>query len=55
MMNSPKKEDKSAPAPTFKEQLDKEAIESRIHHDNGGNSIVKAVVDKSKFCLFNTV
>ncbi|KAL7915110.1 hypothetical protein GGI35DRAFT_436078 [Trichoderma velutinum] len=50
MMNSPKKNDNNnpaAPPPTFKEQLDKEAIDSRVHqHESEGNSTVKAIVDK---------
>ncbi|KAL7945531.1 hypothetical protein V8C42DRAFT_323420 [Trichoderma barbatum] len=36
-----------APPPTFKEQLDKEAIESRIHqHESGETSTIQAVVNK---------
>ncbi|KAL6700932.1 hypothetical protein J3F84DRAFT_359661 [Trichoderma pleuroticola] len=52
MMSSPKKKNDSsipeaAPPPTFKEQLDLEAIDSRVHqHESEGNSTVKAVVDK---------
>ncbi|KAL7955322.1 hypothetical protein V8C34DRAFT_292014 [Trichoderma compactum] len=52
MMSSPKKNDDSnnlpgAPPPTFKEQLDKEAIDSRVHqHESKGTSTVKAVVDQ---------
>ncbi|KAK1253413.1 hypothetical protein MKX07_001490 [Trichoderma sp. CBMAI-0711] len=48
-MHSPKKDhQESAEPPTFKEQLDKEAVESRTRHDgeNGEHSTVKAVVDK---------
>lgn len=60
MMSSPKKKNdnnnilpEAPPPPTFKEQLDKEAIDSRVHqHESEGNSTVKAVVDKSEFCLF---
>ncbi|KAH0498045.1 hypothetical protein TgHK011_005324 [Trichoderma gracile] len=46
-MHSPKKDQQeSAEPPTFKEQLDKEAIESRTHDDGEKQSTVKAVVDK---------
>ncbi|UKZ72853.1 hypothetical protein TrVFT333_000490 [Trichoderma virens FT-333] len=52
MMSSPKKNNNSsssgnsAPAPTFKEQLDNKAIESRIHeNESEGSSVVKTVVD----------
>ncbi|QYS94789.1 hypothetical protein H0G86_002111 [Trichoderma simmonsii] len=50
MMSSPKKNDNGSPAaepPTFKEQLDKEAIESRVHqHEGEEHSTVKDIVDK---------
>lgn len=56
MMSSPKKNDNGSPAaepPTFKEQLDKEAIESRVHqHEGEEHSTVKDIVDKSEFSLF---
>lgn len=39
--------------PTFKEQLDQEAIDSRVHqHESEEHSTVKDIVDKSEFCLF---
>ncbi|KAL7795432.1 hypothetical protein V8C37DRAFT_374494 [Trichoderma ceciliae] len=47
MMNSPTKEDKPAPAPTFKERLDEEATESQTHNNDAErNSVVKTAVDK---------
>lgn len=48
MSQTPKKEDNPAPAPTFKEQLDKEATGRDHEHDSDGHSIVQTVVDKSK-------
>ncbi|KAL6875437.1 hypothetical protein HDV57DRAFT_503167 [Trichoderma longibrachiatum] len=49
-MHSPKKDhqDTAEEPPTFKEQLDKEAVESRTQHqgESGEHSTVKAVVDK---------
>lgn len=55
-MHSPKKDhqDTAEEPPTFKEQLDKEAVESRTHQhqgESGEHSTVKAVVDKSKFSI----
>ncbi|TFB04121.1 hypothetical protein CCMA1212_003939 [Trichoderma ghanense] len=46
MPSSKKDHQDSAEPPTFKEQLDREAVESRTQHDNGEHSTVKAVVDK---------
>ncbi|KAH0533053.1 hypothetical protein TsFJ059_001669 [Trichoderma semiorbis] len=53
MMSSPKKKNDNsnipeAPAPpTFKEQLDQEAIDSRVHHhESEEHSTVKDIVDK---------
>ncbi|RFU81598.1 hypothetical protein TARUN_603 [Trichoderma arundinaceum] len=56
MRNSPpKQEDNPAPAPTFKEQLDREAVESRAHDNEEGNSVVKTIVDKSKLPFWHSL
>ena len=44
----------STPSPTFKEQLDQEAVESRTHQhesESGEQPTIKAVVDKSECFL----
>ncbi|KAL6878994.1 hypothetical protein J3F83DRAFT_724697 [Trichoderma novae-zelandiae] len=48
MMHQSKKDPQESAdsSPTFKQQLDKEAVESRTPPESGGHSTVKAVVDK---------
>lgn len=52
-MHSPSKNQDSPPeAPSFKEQLDQKADESRARENgNGGESFIETVVHKSKLLI----